>query len=173
MIVTAGGLLLFGVAHLTSVPTYAVILLLGAGPLMAGLPQRGGGGAGRRVFAGAVALAVLCTLWAAGLYALARGKEDARTHARTLPDRTAVVVYSKERLALSGPGIKAEPLGGENRYAFRYTGLRLLIEREGRYYLLPVGWRRDLHATYVLKEDEELRVELYAGHRDPAAPPSP
>jgi hypothetical protein len=40
-----------------------------------------------------------------------------------------------------------------------------LVEREGRFYLLPAQWRPDLNATYVLHEDEGLRVEFSPGDR--------
>jgi hypothetical protein len=58
-----------------------------------------------------------------------------------------------------------ETLGNENRDKFRYGGLRLLTESGGRFYLVPVGWRHDRHATYILKEEGGLRIELYAGYR--------
>jgi len=53
----------------------------------------------------------------------------------------------------------------DGRYRYRYTGLRLLITRGDRYYLLPAGWAVRTDATYVLKDGDGLRVAPYAGTR--------
>jgi hypothetical protein len=39
-------------------------------------------------------------------------------------------------------------------------GLRLLLDRAGTYYLLPVGWNPSPDITYVLTGSDSLRVEL-------------
>lgn len=56
-----------------------------------------------------------------------------------------------------------EPLPNDSAYRFRYGGLRLLIARGERYYLLPVGWSEQTSATYVLRDSDDIRVELYPG----------
>ncbi len=108
-------------------------------------------------------------MWVVALTAGRLGDADARRSADRLEGRTAVVVLSAERLSLVGPGVRAEDLQANVPYRvqfrYRYTGLRLLIGRGDRYYLLPVGWRRDLDATYVLRDGEKLRIELRPGTR--------
>jgi hypothetical protein len=50
-------------------------------------------------------IAAVCALWATSLYAHDAGIRGARTLVRNLPSRASVVVYSTERLALSGPRV--------------------------------------------------------------------
>jgi len=38
--------------------------------------------------------------------------------------------------------------------------LRLLLQRSGTYYLLPVGWSPAYDYTYVLNQTDPIRVEL-------------
>ena len=82
---------------------------------------------------------------------------------RDLPSRTAVVVYSIQPLALSGPGVTVQQLPAGFRYHYRYQGLRLLITRSGTYYLLPVAWNPEQDLTYILNDDDEIRIELLSG----------
>jgi hypothetical protein len=49
--------------------------------------------------------------------------------------------------------------------ALAVCGLVLYFARGRHYYLLPVGWTRNLDATYVLQDGDGIRVELYAGTR--------
>ncbi|MDN3358576.1 hypothetical protein [Actinomadura sp. DC4] len=148
-----------------AVPTYVLLALLGAGPLLAVGARRGQVPGGRNAYAIAVVTAALCGLWAAGLYASAQGVQAGRNSARDLQGSTAAVVYSADRLALTGPGVLSGELPKGGRYHHRYTGLRLLIARGDRYYLLPTGWTGTTGATYVVKDGDDLRVELYAGTR--------
>jgi hypothetical protein len=163
------GLGLAGVAaylsNAVALPTYLLLVLLGAGPLLAVGSGRDRGPGGRYAYTLAVVTAALCGLWAAGLYADSRGAQAGRDLARDLRSRTAAVVYSADRLALTGPGLRTELLPKGGRYGYRYTGLRLLIARGERYYLLPAGWAEKTDATYVLTDGDDLRIELYAGTR--------
>jgi hypothetical protein len=162
--VTAAGIVAYLLAASVNMPTYLVLALIGGGSLM----TTGGPRIPRRdIHATALAFAVaaLCGLWAASLYASAKGIAAARETARALPDRTAAVVYSTHRLAIAGPGVQVETLPKKSAYGFRYTGLRLLIARGERYYLLPIGWTEHTSATYVLRDGDDTRVELYSGTR--------
>jgi hypothetical protein len=82
---------------------------------------------------------------------------------RSLPSRASVVVYSAERLALSGPGVKMDTLPPSFHYRFEYQGFRLLLDQAGTCYLLPVGWSPRLDITYVLSDTDPIRVELVPG----------
>ncbi|MGW7364875.1 hypothetical protein ACWGI8_15945, partial [Streptomyces sp. NPDC054841] len=125
--------------------------------------QEAGQGTGpvRRVVAMAVSGALV--LWAVSLAANQIGVADARQNGRNVIHRTAVVVLSTDRLSLAGPGIRVEDLGKEAHLRYRYTGLRRLIERGGKYYLLPVGWNRKTGTTYIINEGDGIRVELMPG----------
>ncbi|MFI2077188.1 MULTISPECIES: hypothetical protein [Streptomyces] len=131
----------------------------GRGPV-SGRP--GGEGGGRRALT--VALAGLFVLWAVALSSGRQGEQEARQVEERLVERTSVVVLSTDPLAFSGsprPGI--EDLGRERHYRYRYTGLRLLVERDKRYYLLPLGWRHRTDPTYVIEDDDSIRIELHPG----------
>jgi hypothetical protein len=161
---TAAGVLGYLVSGSVSVPTYPVLALLGGGPLMFALAVRGSPD-GRYLYSLALIVVALCGLWMASLYASTRGTEAGRQTARELPQRTAAVVYSARRLAVAGPGVQVEELPKGTVFGYRYSGLRVLITRGDRYYLLPVGWTAKVSATYVLHQGDGLRVELYAGTR--------
>ena len=118
---------------------------------------------GRFPYSLALVIAAVCALWAGSLYANGRGIRAAKDVVRNLPSRTAVVVYSIQPLALSGPGVTVQPLPNSFRYHYRYQGLRLLITRSGTFYLLPEGWNPQLDLTYILPESDQIRIELLSG----------
>lgn len=114
--------------------------------------------------AGVIIVAGLFLTWVVALAAGQLGRKDAQADAGQIVRRVAVVVFSTERLGLKGPtGHPSEDLGAGSHFRYRYSGLRLLVERDHRYYLLPQGWRRDLDATYVIEDDETVRIELLPG----------
>ncbi|QEV65194.1 hypothetical protein CP982_39040 [Streptomyces spectabilis] len=121
----------------------------------------------RRAWERAVSLVVagVFLMWVVALAAGDLGRRDARRTAHRLVHRVAVVVLSTERLSLTGPGVVDENLGEGLRYRYRYSGLRLLVERDHRYYVLPLGWRKDRDATFVIEDDDSVRVELRPGVR--------
>ena len=106
------------------------------------------------------AVAAVCALWAASLYAHNLGIRTAENDVQNLYTRTAVAVYSTEPLALSGPGLTVQRLPAAYQYHYRYEGLRLLLMRSGTYYLLPVDWNPRLDLTYILDQSDLVRIEL-------------
>lgn len=115
-----------------------------------------------------IAMAALLLVWAVGMSASQQGRRVAERTADQLVSRTAVVVLSTERLSMSGsPGPLVEDLGKDQHYRYRYSQLRLLVERGRRYYLLPLGWRYRTDPTYVIDDDDSLRIELYPGTQPP------
>ncbi|MDG4536358.1 hypothetical protein [Streptomyces sp. AV19] len=138
-------------------------LLVACGLLLK--PARPGGGQadGRRL--PAAALAGLFVLWAVALVADQQGQRQARRVADRLVERTSVAVLSTDPLAIAGipQGPAVEDLGKGRHYRYRYTRLRLLVERGKRYYLLPLGWRHRTDPTYVIEDDDSIRIELYPG----------
>jgi hypothetical protein len=155
------GLVLAWLAGHMSISTYLLLGLLGSGPLILTWPTRGHRH-GRSLYALATVVAGVCVLWAGSLYAHNLGVRAAQNVVRGLPAGTAVAVYSTQRLALSGPGVTVQDLGTAFRYQYQYEGLRLLMVRSGIYYLLPVGWTPRLDLTYILDDNDQLRVELYS-----------
>jgi hypothetical protein len=139
--------------------TIAVGIVLGLSPLANG-GQRPQGLRDRTIpiFAAGVLL-----LWAATIVAAQLGTQDARVYSRNLPRRTAVVLYSTDRLSIRGPSVEVKDLGKEVRFRYRYTGLRSLVERGGRFYVLPVGWDRRVDAIYLIQQNDDIRIELMPG----------
>ncbi len=164
MAVTVTGLALAWLAGHVNIPTYLLLVLLGAGPLMLTWPTRAHRH-GRSLYALAITVAAVCALWAGSLYAHGLGIQAAQQVVRKLPGGRAVAVYSTQRLALSGPGVTVHDLGTAFRYPYEYEGLRLLLARSGTYYLLPAGWTPQFDLTYVLDEGDQIRIEIYSGER--------
>ena len=160
-VVTATGLVLAWLASFVTMNTYVVLTLLGGGALLLTWPSRAKRHGGFS-YSLAVIVAAVCTLWAGALYAQASGTRAAQALVRNLPRSTAVVVYSTEPLALSGPGVTIEQFPIRFRYHYRYQGLRLLISRSPTYYILPVAWDREYDITYIL-DSSQVRIELLSG----------
>lgn len=160
--VTAIALGLAWAASRYFISTYLILALLGAGPLLLTWPTRAES-RGRFPYSLALMIAAVCALWATSLYAHDAGIQAARRLVRNLPSRASVVVYSTERLALSGPGVTVQALPAGFHYRFEYQGFRLLLDRAGTYYLLPEGWSPRLDITYILGDSDPIRVELVSG----------
>lgn len=130
-----------------------------------------GRGANRSGWAGTVnlvlvlLLVVLSLFWAATNYAQAIGRGRAAAFARGLAGRPGVIVYSVDQLFLQGPGVLETtlPAGPRTGYHYRYSGLRLLTESRGRFFLLPEGWTPADGTTIVLEDTNKVRVEFVPG----------
>jgi hypothetical protein len=101
--------------------------------------------------------------WAWGDYASHLGTSSARTTAAELAYHPDVSVFSAQALGLSGNGIAFDPIGStESEYHFRYTGLRLLLRSDNRYFLLPKNWRRGQDPVFVVTESHDVRLQFVA-----------
>lgn len=140
----------------TALATYVTVLAGDRGPQAPGLLTTAQFVAMCVVIAGGV-------FWAWGSYAAALGSSAARDTAAHLAHRTDVAVFSTQRLGLNGPGVVVDAIGDDDsRYRFRYTGLRLLLRAEERWYLLPRDWQRGQDAVFVLRESDGLRLQFVA-----------
>jgi len=113
-----------------------------------------------------VAAAVLAAFWGTAVSAQSSGSNLAQSIERHSLARPGVVVYSKQRLQITGPGVAvtgsdASTLG----YGFRYTGLRLLLRTQGHWLLMPEGWSRTNGSTIIrITEDPTVRMDLLPPH---------
>ena len=100
-------------------------------------------------------LVVLGLFWATNSVAGAYGRGRALAFARSLPDRPAVVLDTRERLFLVNGDVEESALTTEPdaAYRYRYRRLRLLAAAEGRLYLVPASWRRGAGTVVVLPDD--------------------
>lgn len=137
---------------------YLVILLMGAGPLLATRAKTA-----RHVMSLlsplTIAIAVACLLWAAGLYASNLGTREAIFLTRNLVSQTAVTLYSARPLGIFGSEVKAQIVRG-SFYRYKYQGLRLLIMDSGTYYLLPADWTPANNHVYIINSSDEITVEF-------------
>jgi len=108
-------------------------------------------------------VAGLFLVWMVALVAGRLGREDARHDADQVVRRVAVVVLSTQPLSFAPPGPHVEDLGRGAHYRYRYSRLRLLIERDHRYYLLRQKWRKWTDPVYVIEDDDSVRIELGPG----------
>lgn len=54
------------------------------------------------------------------------------------------------------------------RHRYRYTNLRLLLKRNGRYLVVPTDWNAERDAIYVVLEDENTWIGLTPGEQAPS-----
>ncbi|MCF6476852.1 hypothetical protein FAF44_52325 [Nonomuraea sp. MG754425] len=167
---TVAGLVLATVAlQGGSVSTILILLLVASGPPMLVAPFREQP-LGRSAFIMAAGVSILCLLWSAALFAQLSGRDAAREFIARLPRETQVSIYAKDRLALNAPGVTPADLPKDGyHYRYRYDGLRVLLSRENRHYLVPVlpyeQWRAGLGRTIPLTENDDIRIELLPGLR--------
>jgi hypothetical protein len=110
-----------------------------------------------------VALALIAAFWATANVAQQHGMDAARAVELSLPVRQQAIVYARERLQISGPGVAMVRLDAKNsQFGFRYNGLRTLAHSGGRWFLLPAGWTHDNGAAVILLPDsaKDVRVDL-------------
>jgi hypothetical protein len=113
----------------------------------------------RRVVVGGTVL--LGAFWACALYANDAGTRVAAAWADNPNLRPGVIIYSEDDLQLDGPGVTVNAFPPGALYAFKYEGLRLLIYSNERWFLYPVGWRRDGRTSAVLlKDSDSIRIEV-------------
>ncbi|MBT2441350.1 hypothetical protein J7E93_14755 [Streptomyces sp. ISL-36] len=90
-------------------------------------------------------------------------ERDARSRARHVTEWTGVVVLSSHPLALPTGTVTKEVLPSGLLHRYRYSGLRLLLERDGRYYVVPLGWNVDRDAMYIVRESDTVWIGLTPG----------
>ncbi|WP_433824421.1 hypothetical protein ACQP2E_19940 [Actinoplanes sp. CA-015351] len=103
-------------------------------------------------------LLVVGLFWAANSFAWAFGTGRAYEEAGNLANRPELIIDTKDRLAEPPAGVTETPLPGDG-FTYRYTGLRLLIEADGRLYLVPAPWTVT-SKTLIIAFDDEIRVQL-------------
>jgi hypothetical protein len=106
---------------------------------------------------------VLSLFWAANSFAAAYGRGHAASIAEYLDKRPAVVLDTVDRLFVTYPGVveRSIPGAADRTYRYRYRGFRLLVEANGRLFLLPEHWRVGDGATVVLQSDDDIRLQFY------------
>ncbi|MGJ5831993.1 hypothetical protein [Streptomyces ossamyceticus] len=141
-------------------------LFVGFGLLLGVARQTGSGRHGSAWETASLVLAAgLFLLWTVTLVSGQLGERHARHDARAVILRTGLVVHSARPLGLSSwaPGLRHRDLGPGTHLRHRYEGLRLIVERGGRYYAVPTGWRARTDSVFILREAASVRIELTPG----------
>ncbi|MGW7244503.1 hypothetical protein [Streptomyces sp. NPDC054804] len=146
-------------------PDWAGPLLIGVGLLLGAAPH---GGVDRprgvRITALQIFGAGLFLFWTLTLVVGQLGEQHARNDARNTFTGTGLIIYSAKPLNLPAPGrLRTEDLGNTIRMRYRYSGLRLITVRDGRYYAVPIGWQAQTDSVYILRESDDVRFELTPG----------
>lgn len=107
---------------------------------------------------------VTTTFWSFSVYAHAAGALQAHHYAcsqfSTMPQ---VVVFSARALSLeqAGDGTAAHRITNpDSLYRWRYTGLRLLLRIDEKYFLVPARWAGQGDSTILLTETPGVRFEF-------------
>lgn len=123
----------------------------------------------RAALAFAAGLVTLSIFWASSSFAGAYGRGRAVDLASRLQeDRPRVTLDTTERLfvvssddSLGVVETRLEPVEEGQRFRFRYTGLRLLVQAQGRMFLLPDRWNVDAGYTLVIPVGDDVRFLVY------------
>jgi hypothetical protein len=120
-----------------------------------------------------IALLLFLLLWGITLFAQSRGEREANKRLADMSRLPSTVVYAPRCLNLEGPGIRETALPDpQAMYRYRYTGLRLLINSNQRYFLLPACLMTDPSARAIaLPADDSLRLEFGVFKMAPDCPP--
>jgi hypothetical protein len=111
---------------------------------------------------GAVFLLVgLSLFWTANDYSAAVGRARAREFITELSSQPSVILYSELSLSLDGPGVREiQCADQEAGYRFRYDGLKLVLQSDNQYVLLPEAWTSDSGKAILMPRKDTLRLEL-------------
>jgi hypothetical protein len=110
-----------------------------------------------------VGLLLVSLFWAANSFAAAYGRGRAQALAERLNTRPAVVLDTRERLYLAYEGVDETPLpvAADQDFRYRYRGLRVLAESNGRIFLLPEQWTPETGAVVVVPANGDVRLQFY------------
>jgi hypothetical protein len=109
------------------------------------------------------AFALAGVLWVTDLYVAADGNREGQDRANALrsPTSSDFVLYSANRLAITAPGIKSDPITTEGtRYRFQYSGLRLLIRTPHEYIIRPAYWQKGRDHVIIVPVDDSTRFDV-------------
>ncbi|MDT9689922.1 hypothetical protein Q5762_16550 [Streptomyces sp. P9(2023)] len=103
--------------------------------------------------------------WALTQVTVQTAERDAASRARHVTEWTGVMLLSTHPLALPTSRVTKDVLPSGVRHRYRYTGLRLLLERDGRYYVVPLGWNVKQDVMYIVRESDTVWIGLTPGTR--------
>jgi hypothetical protein len=106
-------------------------------------------------------LGLLGMMWAVSLYAGQLGADVASRLVSELHNRSSVVIYSTERIAVAGTGVEVvEIVQPGSKYHYQYSGICLLAHSTDRYILLPMNWKRGRDRVFILRDNDSIRIDV-------------
>ncbi len=123
----------------------------------------------RAVLACALVAIVACVFWATATLAEWTGRGNGMRLARHLDHLPPVILDTQERLFLTDGGTVRETAlssAEDDRFHFRYRGLRLLIQGDGLMFLVPERWSPSA-STLLVRLDGSVRVQFRFVDRAP------
>jgi hypothetical protein len=132
-------------------------------------------GAGIAELTGLTIVMAMALFWAAGDYSSAVGRQRAYELASGLSQSARVVLYSEKSLGIpTEHGVVATRCaGGESAaYGFRYSGLMLLLNSNGQYVFLPVGWTHSQGSAIAVPKSSTIRLDYRSAGSSDALPPT-
>jgi hypothetical protein len=105
---------------------------------------------------------VISLFWATSIYAQKSGSALSVYIEADTSSRPEAIIYSRVPLHLAGSGITETALpGSADSQNFKYTGYRLLIYSNERWFLIPSAWSRSGgDPAVVLADNGSIRVDL-------------
>jgi hypothetical protein len=105
--------------------------------------------------------------WAATDYSKAVGTGRSYLEEQELNRRPDVAVLSAKPLSLTAPGVQETACQAlDAAYAFRYDGLKLVLESGSQYFFLPADWRRGEGVAFLIPRNDSLRLEFTTADQD-------
>jgi len=99
--------------------------------------------------------------WAAGDYSAAVGTRRGNDVVAALPTWPDVVVYSEKSLNLSLPDVHMQRCTDtEAAFAYRYEGMKLIVQSSNRLLLLPARWTDSTGTAVVIPHNDSVRLEF-------------
>ena len=155
-----------------------VLLLAYAAYVRRSLPPRADTGGSQALtvieWATIFVLVGLSLFWAANDYSAAVGRSRASQFVAELPNYPSTILYSERSLNIAAPGVsEIHCPAADAAYAFRYDGLKLILQSGNQLVLLPKDWTPRDGVTVVVPRSDSIRLQFVgtAGlHGDGAGP---
>jgi hypothetical protein len=111
-------------------------------------------------------LAVIGVLWAGALYGESLGRRYAQHFATNFPHQPDVMLLTRARLQIVGPGVTVEelPYNDNADYRYCYRGLRYLMENDQYIIYAPVGWTPGIDPLFLIPAETDMRVDTKPGN---------
>lgn len=103
--------------------------------------------------------------WTCNIASSLYGRDRAADMAKRLPAHPSVILYTRDAIDSPPSGVIHRDLGKDQKFRHRYSGLALLVESDGRLFLVPVPWSPRTGRVLVVENSADTRLQLIPGDR--------